>query len=274
MIILVRLLVTLLIAYGAMVLFAWVMQPRLLFLPGVPGRDLAATPELVGLGYRDVELRTADGETLHAWWLPHERPRATVLFLHGNAGNISHRLESLEVFHQLGLQVLILDYRGYGRSTGKPSEAGLYRDAQAGWEWLTRERGVEGRNIILFGRSLGGAVAAELATRVDAAALIVESVFTSVPDIGAELYWWLPVRWLSRLQFDTADAIRNTELPVLVVHSRDDEIIPFAHGKRLHDIAGERGTLLEIRGGHNTGFIDSGERYRNGLDRFIDRVAD
>lgn len=257
-----------------MLLFAYFMQPRLLFLPGVPGRELTATPEHFGLAYRDVTLPTSDGETLHAWFLSHQRPRATVLFLHGNAGNISHRLDSLELFHQLGLEVLILDYRGYGRSTGKPTEAGLYRDAQAAWDWLTREQGRDGRDIILFGRSLGGAVASELATRVDAAALIVESAFTSVPDIGAELYWWLPVRWLSRLQFDTAASIRTSELPVLVVHSRDDEIIPFAHGRRLQEIAGERGTLLEIRGGHNTGFIESRERYRDGLDRFVASATD
>ncbi|MDZ7790842.1 MAG: alpha/beta hydrolase [Xanthomonadales bacterium] len=263
-----------LVAYGILLVLVYVLQPRLLFLPGVPGRDLAASPGRIGLFYRDVSLETEDGETLHGWWLPHERPRATVLFFHGNAGNISHRLESLEIFHELRVNVLIIDYRGYGRSSGSPSEAGLYRDAWAAWAWLTETQGVEAGEIILFGRSLGGAVASELATRVKAAGLIVESVFTSVPDIGAELYWWLPVRWLSRLDFDTAEYIQQTDLPVLVVHSSDDEIIPFAHGRRLHGIAGERSTLLEIRGGHNTGFLDSRERYREGLEKFIGRIAD
>ncbi len=261
-------------AYGLMLLLVYFLQPRLLFLPGVPGRELAATPARAGLEYRDVELPTSDGEILHGWWLPHEQSRATVVFFHGNAGNISHRLESLEIFHELGVDVLIVDYRGYGRSSGSPSEAGLYRDGQAAWNWLTETQGVSAEEIILFGRSLGGAVAAELATRVDAAGLIVESVFTSVPDIAAELYWWLPVRWLSRLDFDTAGCIRRTDLPVLVVHSSDDEIIPFSHGQRLHEIAGDRGTLLEIRGGHNTGFLESPERYREGLDHFIARLAD
>lgn len=270
----IRLLIALIVGYSILVLLVYLLQPRLLFLPGVPGRELVATPERIGLSHRDVSLQTEDGETLHAWWLPQERPRATLLFFHGNAGNISHRLESLEIFHELGLQVFIIDYRGYGRSSGKPSEAGLYRDAQAAWAWLTRTQGVAPERIILFGRSMGGAVASELATRVDAAGLIVESVFTSVPDIGAELYWWLPVRLLSRLEFNTADYIRRSDLPVMVVHSVDDEIIPVHHGRRLREIAGERGSWLEIRGGHNTGFLESRERYREGLDSFISEVVD
>jgi hypothetical protein len=272
--ILVRLIIGLVVAYGIVLLLVYLMQPRLLFLPGVPGRALDATPADIGLAYRDVELSTADGERLHAWWLPLEPARGTLLFFHGNAGNISHRLDSLRIFHRLGLQVLIVDYRGYGRSTGQPTEAGLYRDAEAAWSWLTQAQGIAADDIVLFGRSLGGAVAAELATRVDAAGLIVESVFTSVPDIAAEIYWWLPVRWLSRLDFDTAGAIGRSDLPVLVVHSRDDEIIPFEHGRRLAEIAGERGRLAEIRGDHNTGFLHSGSRYVEALDAFIAQVAD
>lgn len=266
-------LIALVVAYGVLLLLAYILQPRLLFLPGVPGRELTATPARLGLEFHEVSLTTTDGESLHAWWLPHERSRATVLFFHGNAGNISHRLESLEIFHQLGVDVFIVDYRGYGRSSGEPSEKGLYRDARAAWDWLTQEQGVAEDEIILFGRSLGGPVASELATRVEAAGLIIESAFTSVPDVAAELYWWLPVRWLSRLDFDTAAYLRRTQLPVLVVHSAEDEIIPFEHGRRLHEIAGERSTLLELQGGHNTGFIESGARYREGLERFIGRLG-
>jgi len=268
------LLITLLVVYGSLLLLVYLIQPRLLFLPGVPGRELSATPERVGLDYRDVRLETVDGETLHGWWLPHGNARAALLFFHGNAGNISHRLESLEIFHDLAVSVLIVDYRGYGRSSGKPSEPGLHRDADAAWNWLTGEQGVAGENIVVFGRSLGGAVASQLASRVDAAGLIIESAFTSVPDIAAQLYWWLPVRWLSRLQFDTAEHLARSRLPVLIVHSRDDEIIPFSHGQRLSEIAGNRGALLEIQGGHNTGFLQSEQRYREGLDRFIRRIGE
>lgn len=269
-----RLLITLIVAYGILVLLVYLLQPRLLFMPNFQGRELTATPAQLGLSYRDVTLSTEDGESLHGWWLPHDQPRATLLFFHGNAGNISHRLDSLEIFHELGLQVFIIEYRGYGPSSGKPSEAGLYRDAQAAWNWLTQSEGVKPEHIILFGRSMGGAVASELASRVEAAGLIVESAFTSVPDVAAELYWWLPVRLLSRLEFNTADYIRRTDLPVLVIHSVDDEIIPFAHGRRLHEIAGDRGTMLEIQGGHNTGFLESRDRYRVRLDSFISEVVD
>ncbi|RFF27032.1 alpha/beta hydrolase [Wenzhouxiangella sp. 15181] len=243
-------------------------------MPNFQGRELAATPAQIGLPYRDVTLSTEDGETLHGWWLPHDQPRATLLFFHGNAGNISHRLDSLKIFHELGLQVFIIDYRGYGQSSGKPSEAGVYRDAQAAWNWLTETEGVRPENIILFGRSLGGAVASRLAGRVEAAGLIVESTFTSAPDIGAELYWWLPVRLLSRLEFNAADHIRRTDLPILIVHSLEDEIIPVEHGRRLYKIAGDRGTMLEIQGGHNTGFLESGERYRKGLQQFVEAATD
>lgn len=271
--ILIRLLAGLVVAYGSLLLLVYFLQPRLLFLPGVPGRELAATPAQIGLSFENVELPTSDGERLHGWWLPQDRPRATLLFFHGNAGNVSHRLDSLRIFHRLGLQVFIIDYRGYGRSTGSPTEAGLYRDAQTAWSWLTEQKGIAPERIVVFGRSLGGAVASRLATDVDAAGLIVESAFTSVSDIGAEVYWWLPVRMLSRLDFDTASHLEQSGLPVLVIHSRDDDIIPFHHGQRLARIAGERGRLSEIRGDHNTGFLTSGDRYVEALDRFIDEVA-
>jgi len=262
------------VTYGLLLLLVYLLQPRLLFMPNFQGRELTATPARLGLPFHDVSLPTEDGETLHGWWLPHESARATLLFFHGNAGNIAHRLESLEIFHDLGLSVLIIDYRGYGRSTGKPSEAGLYRDGRAAWQWLTETQGVVPDDIILFGRSLGAAVASWLAGRVEAGGLIVESAFTSVPDIGAEVYWWLPVRLLSRLEFDSAEYIRQTDLPVLIVHSVEDEIIPVHHGRRLREIAGERSSMLEIEGGHNTGFLDSRERYRRGLDEFIEVVGD
>lgn len=266
---LIRLLIALASAYGLMLLLVFLFQPRLLFLPNLPGRALTATPADIGLRHEAVELTTEDGQTLHGWWLPRENSRATLLFFHGNAGNISHRLDSLEIFHGLGLDVLIVDYRGYGRSSGRPSEAGMYRDALAAWRWLTDERRIAPERIILFGRSMGGAVASELAAHVEPAALIVESTFSSVPDVAAEIYWWLPARLLARLQFNAAAQIARTTLPVLIIHSSDDEIIPFDHARRLQKAAGQRATLLEISGSHNTGFLDSRSRYIDGLERFI-----
>jgi uncharacterized protein len=176
----------------------------------------------------------------------------------------------LMIFHDLGLNVFIYDYRGYGQSTGQPSEQGVYVDAETAWAWLVENQGIDPGRIILFGRSMGAAIAAELGRRVNAGGLILESSFTSVPDIGAEVYRWLPVRLLARIDFPTADYVAESLSPVLIVHSPDDEIIAFAHAERLFDAAPEPKSMLEIRGDHNTGFLSSREIYREGLREFLD----
>ncbi len=265
----VRFFLTLLAGYSVIIVVLFLFQSRLIFLPNVAGRDLVATPEDVGLSYRDVTIRTSDGEALHAWWLPHPQPRAALLFSHGNAGNISHRLESLRLFYELGLEVLIYDYRGYGQSTGTPSEAGLYLDGIAALHWLLDEEDIAPADIVVFGRSMGAAVAARLASENRVAALILESGFTSVPDMAQELYWWLPARWLARIRLPTSDFLSDTSQPTLVVHSRDDEIIPFSHGQALFETAPHPKQLLELNGSHNTGFLDSSDAYVAGLDRFV-----
>ncbi|TVQ30744.1 MAG: alpha/beta hydrolase, partial [Wenzhouxiangella sp.] len=229
---LLRILFLALLVYVGLALVIFLFQGRLVFLPHVAGRDLVATPHHLGLVYDDVELHTADGETLHGWWLPHSQARGTLLFKHGNAGNISHRLDSLRIFNELGLNVLIFDYRGYGQSSGRPSEQGTYKDARAAWDWLIDEAGVQPGEVILFGRSMGGAIAAQLATEVRPAGVIVESSFSSIADIASEYYGWLPVRWLTRIHFPTADFLAQTDVPVLVVHSREDEIVRFEHAER------------------------------------------
>jgi uncharacterized protein len=267
-----RVLFLVVMIYLGLAVVIYLSQSRLLFLPDIGGRALVETPAAMGLPFESIDIVTDDGETLAAWWLPHPDPRGTLLFQHGNAGNMSHRLDSLSIFHRLGLNVLIYDYRGYGQSTGSPSEAGLYEDARAAWGWLVGEADIAPERIVLFGRSMGAAVAARLATEVNAAGLIVESSFSSVPDIAGELYWWLPVRWLARIKLATADYVTEADMPVLVVHSPDDEIIPFAHAQRIHEGAGEPRQLLEIRGDHNTGFMTSGDLYSDGLDRFLEKI--
>ncbi len=258
------------VCYGAIALYLFIMQPRLLYYPDMPGRELEATPADIGLAYEDVDLHTRDGVQLHAWFIPVERPRATVLFCHGNAGNISHRLDSIRLLHSLGLQVLIFDYRGYGRSEGKPSEEGSYRDVDAAWHYLLDVRGLPGDGIILFGRSLGAAVAADLASRTRPAGVILESAFTSVPDMAAGIYPWLPVRLLSRYRYDNLGKIALITVPLLLVHSRQDEIIPFAQGQRLFERAHEPKQFLEINGGHNDAFLTSRKAYTHGLKSFLD----
>jgi len=258
--------------YGLLVALVYLMQGRMLYLPDSPGRDLAATPADAGMDYEELELETDDGVMLHGWFVPALSSRVLVFF-HGNAGNISHRLESIRQFHDLGLSVLIVDYRGYGQSGGRPTEAGMYRDAEAVWGYLVNQRTVSPGEIIVFGRSLGASVAARLAARHDPLALVVESAFTSVPDVAADIYPWLPVRLLSRVSHATRDYVREIRCPVLVVHSRDDEIIPVRHGREIFEAAPEPRSFLELRGTHNDAYIRDERRYIRGLSRFLDSLG-
>ncbi len=256
-------------AYAALILFLFFSQSRLLYLPNLPSREVIATPEEVGLAYEPVTIVTEDGVSLDGWFIPARQSRGVLLFFHGNAGNISHRFDSLKIFNELGLATLILDYRGYGRSQGRPSEEGTYRDANAAWRYLTEQRRIAGEDIVLFGRSLGAAIAAYLAAKQTPKALIIESAFTSIPDIAAEVYPFLPARWLARFDYNTKAHLRSVSCPILVVHSRDDDIIPFAHGRRLFTAANEPKQFLEIRGGHNDGIFVSRQTYVDGLDAFL-----
>lgn len=260
-----------LLSYACIVVAAWLYQHRLLYLPSIPGRDWVATPDAIGLEYEDLRLTTDDGVELSAWWVPAATRKGVLLFFHGNAGNISHRLESIQIFNRLGLDVLILDYRGYGRSDGKPSETGTYLDAAAAWRYLTEERGHSPSEIVIFGRSMGAAIAARLASTSTPgpAALIVESPFTSTPDIAQEAYPFLPARWLTRFSYATRDYVTDVACPVLVIHSEDDEIIPVKHGREVFKAAPEPKQFLALRGGHNTGFLESLTPYTRGIDAFL-----
>ena len=254
--------------YGLIIVIVYLMQSRMLYLPNVSGRELAMTPSDVGMDYEDVSIESADGVTLHGWFV--DGPSSQVLlFFHGNAGNISHRLDSIRQFRNVGLSVLIIDYRGYGQSSGRTTEKGIYRDANEAWGYLTEDRGISTSDIVIFGRSLGASVAAQLATQHQPLALIVESSFTSVPDIAQELYPWLPARWMSRFSHSTRDYITDVRCPVLVVHSRDDEIIPFRHGEAIFAAANEPRTLLTLRGSHNDAFLRDERIYIEGLRKFL-----
>ena len=255
--------------------YLYVMQASMIYFPDMPGRNLVATPQGIGLEFEEVRLDTADGIRIHGWFGPASRRHrsgkpATVLFFHGNAGNISQRLDSIRLFHDLNLNVFIIDYRGYGLSTGKPDEAGTYEDAETAWQYLTRSRGIAPDAIIVFGRSLGGAIAAWLASHHQPAALIVESSFVSVSSMARRLYPFLPVRLLSRFGYNTRDHVKSVTCPVLVAHSPDDEIIPYQEGRDIFAAAPEPRYFLQMQGGHNDGFIVSGARYVDGLRTFID----
>jgi fermentation-respiration switch protein FrsA (DUF1100 family) len=259
--------------FGSLLLvgfLAWLLQPKLLFFP-FP--EMVGTPADWGFAYEDVWLTTEDGVRLHGWFLPAPNRRAaphTLLFLHGNAGNISHRSASVAIFRELGLDQLIIDYRGYGQSEGRPSETGLYRDASAAWRWLTGSRGIAPADVVVFGRSLGGAVATELAARVRPGALIVESSFTDVPSM-ARLHHPLLARFVPlRYRFPSAANLARVQSPVLVLHSPDDGIVPFAHGRALHAAAPGPKRFVELVGGHNEGFLSSQPHYQEALAAFLD----
>jgi len=263
----------LLAAAGIYVLLAvllYLFQNRMVFLANLPGRALIATPQDAGLRFEDVSIATSDGLQLHAWFVPAERSKATVLFLHGNAGNISHRLDSIGIFHALGLDTLIIDYRGYGQSEGSPGEQGTYIDATAAWDYLVNYRGIAPEQIVIFGRSLGGAIAAWLASENTAAAVIIESCFSSALDMARRLYPFMPARLITRLKYPVNDYIGRLKSPLLVVHSRDDEIIPFSMGQALFEAATVPKTMLVISGDHNNGFLQNRDQYMNGLRDFID----
>ncbi len=173
--------------YAALTALIYFRQSSLIYYPNMPGRALVATPQQIGLRYEDVDFVSEDGVGLHGWFIPADNARGSLLFFHGNAGNISHRLDSIAIFNALGLDVFIFDYRGYGQSQGRTTEAGTYRDAEAAWRYLTETRGVDAGDIVVFGRSLGSSIAAWLASRQRPAGLIVESSFSSVPSMARRL---------------------------------------------------------------------------------------
>jgi fermentation-respiration switch protein FrsA (DUF1100 family) len=238
-----------------------------------PEPDWIATPDHLGMEAEEIYLTPEPGVQLHAWFFPHPSPSATLLFCHGNAGNVSHRLENVFYLLQTGFQVLLFDYRGYGHSSGQPSEAGLYRDAFTAWTHLVARAGNSAAPLVIFGRSLGGAVAVDLVTRLkgdqrDAGVgLIVESTFTSIRTL-ARLVFSLPLPELP-VKYDSSSKIGQIQMPLLAIHGEEDELIPFADGRRLFDTAPEPKAWFPIpRAGHNDTYIVGGEAYFRRLAAF------
>lgn len=220
------------------------------------------------LKYEDLYLPVSGGKVTNAWFVPAEKAQLTVLFCRGNGGTLSDWIEAGHLFHLIGVNILLFDYGGYGRSTGRPSESRLYEDGRAAWRWLTEERKIPPAQIVVIGHSIGGGVAAQLATEVKPAALILQSTFTSIPDVAQEMFPYLPVKPFIRDRFTTRDKLARISCPLLVVHSPSDTMIPFAHGRALFDRAREPKQFLEIRGDHNEGMLSPD--YMRGVERFID----
>ena len=226
----------------------------------------------------DCSFKAADGVILHGWFArPHAAGKPVeaplvLLWFHGNAGNITDRYDHLCTLIRIPVQVFIVDYRGYGKSGGSPSEKGLYLDAEAAWDFLLKEKGFKSEQVIVFGESLGGAVAADLAARVRPAALILQSTFTSVPDMAARHYPFIP-RFLIRTRMDSLSKIARVTCPKLFIHGGDDEIVPYALGRRLHDAAPSPKRILDIPGAtHNDVYLVGGEAYLDGLRAFLSEL--
>jgi len=254
------------IAFLSLSLLLYFTQSRLLFFPM---KDVGGTPSDAGLEYEHVKFKTGDGFNLSGWYIPADSALLTVLFCHGNGGNISTLLGTIKQHHQTGLNVFVFDYRGYGDSEGSPDEEGTYLDVEAAREYLVQERGVTDSHLVLVGRSLGGAVASWLAAKHPPRALILESTFTSLADLASEIYPYLPVRPLLRFEYNTLGRVKDIHSPLLVIHSPTDEVIPYHHGERLFEHANEPKEFMQIIGGHNDGFQISAVQYEQGLRAFL-----
>ena len=240
-----------------------------------PYRSLETNGNELGRPFEDVYFQTADGLKLNGWFFPADngssRRHFVYLLCHGNAGNISHRLDHVAALLETGASVFNFDYRGYGRSEGRPGEEGTYLDAQAACQWL-RRKGFAATDILALGESLGGGIASELALREPLGGLILQSTYTSVTDVGAELFPWLPVRWIGTIKYDTHARLPRVKVPVLVLHSRSDGLIGFHHAEKNFAAANEPKLLWEITGDHNHFLEDGRARYLEGLDRFLSKV--
>jgi len=253
---------------GVCAFFYW-MQERMLFFPD---RQVRLTPSDVGMKFEDVWLTAEDGVKLHGWVVGSDADAPWILFCHGNGGNIAGRLDVIRFLRRAGANVLMFDYRGYGQSEGAPSEKGLYLDAEAAWKHLA-ERGVSADRVVIFGESLGGGVATALALKHPPGGLILHSTFTCVPDVGARVYWWLPVRALCRNVFPSADRVATIACPKLILHGPDDEIIPYALGRALYEKATEPKTFVELEGFHNTGLSAQPPRVAEAVREFLQTLG-
>jgi fermentation-respiration switch protein FrsA (DUF1100 family) len=258
------------LAYVGLSVLLYFNQSRMVYFPV---EEQEGSPEILGLRYQPVELLTADKVKLSGWYIPARADgysgRAVVLYCHGNGGNIGSRLDYVAIFNDLGLSTLMVNYRGYGESEGSPSEAGTYMDIETAWAYLTEELQIPPEQILVYGESLGGGVASYIAKKHQPGGLILASTFTRLNDRAAELYPLIPIRLLSKFSYNNIDRLPEINSPVLVIHSPDDRIIPFHHGKALYAAANEPKEFSQISGDHNAGFLDSGSTYTEAIDQFV-----
>lgn len=273
---------------GKFILRRWLLIAMLAFVTGMvmtphklerffvyfPTQHLRYDPNAIGLDFQDIDLITEDNVKLHGWFVPYEDSSETVLILHGNGGNIGDRITYLKMFHDLGVNVFIIDYRGYGKSEGEPYEKGLYRDARAAYDWWAAERKTLGENLILFGESLGGAIAVHLASRVTPSGLILQSTFTSARDMAKTMFPMGLLQPLVNVHFNSADAITRITCPKLFIHGERDDTVPFRLGKDLFRLAPDPKFFYAVpEAGHNDLLLVAGPEYIRQLKLFLSRIV-
>ena len=256
------------IGFGLVFGYIKYMESRGIFFPL---KNIEATPSLLHIPFEEVYIKTSDDVQINGWFIPKEGAKYTVLFCHGNAGNIGNRLEKIGVLRQADVNIFIIDYRGYGRSQGRPTEAGLYLDAEAAYDYLVNERKIKAENIILYGESIGAAVIINLASKAVVAGLITEGAFSTGRDMAKQIYPFLPSFMFSD-KFDSVSKIKNIKKPKLFIHGRDDEVVPSNLAKKLFDAASEPKQLKEISGYHNTCFLDCQDACLTYIKTFIEQL--
>lgn len=260
-----------LLALWPLVLWGCPLEERFIFQPIA---TIDATPQDIGLAFDDVFFTTGDGVRLNGWFVPYAGAQRSLVWFHGNAGNISHRLDNIRLLHdRVKINVFIFDYRGYGRSEGRVSEEGTYKDGEAALQYLRSRRNIDSKRIVFFGRSLGAAVAAELAARQECLALILETPFSSIREMARVAFPFLPVANLLRTRYDVEEKVARTKAPLLVMHGDRDEVVPFAQGKKVFEAAPPPKEFYVIRGArHNDTYVVGGEAYFAVFKDFIDRA--
>jgi fermentation-respiration switch protein FrsA (DUF1100 family) len=236
-----------------------------------PIKNLEFTPANINLKFEDVYFKTIDNLKLNAWFIPHPEAKYTLLFFHGNAGNLQDRLDKINMLHNLGLNIFILDYRGYGKSEGKPSEKGLYKDAQAAYSYLVNVRKILPDEIILYGESLGTAVAIDLAAKFKVKALILEGAFSCGRDMAKTIYPYLP-NFIFTNSFNSLEKIKKISTAKLFLHSQEDEIVPNKLTKKLFASACLPKYFIELKGSHNNAFLDDKEQYLSAIASFLTKL--
>ncbi|PHS56923.1 MAG: alpha/beta hydrolase [Sulfurimonas sp.] len=255
-------------AYIILIVLLYTYQSKLVYFPS---KNINTNPEAIGLVYESIIFQADDKTKLHAWYIPKKGAKTTLLFLHGNGGNISHRLDSIKIFNSLEMNVFIFDYRGYGNSEGETNEQNTYDDARSAWNYLLNNKKIKAEDIIIFGRSLGGTIAANLASSLKAKAIILESTFTTAKEFASDVYPFVP-GFLVHFTYETTRYLKDINYPILIIHSEDDDIIPFKYAKAIFENANEPKKFVKIKGSHNYGFLQSKDIYLDALKNFLEKI--